>query len=174
MNPFTIRCGDVPGAGGAHVLSFGGDAGHPVSTLCRAGARSRRRHGAITRPVSSVLVTANFLFSRILDRFPATEGGVAETSLAWGAYELELADHQFERQRLHTEGYDMLPPNCSGGSATSSAGSIRRVKTRHHIGLGSLLWSTNFPQSTSTWPRVGARLHAVSTASPEAERLKYW
>jgi hypothetical protein len=64
---------------------------------------------AITRPVSSVLVVANFLYSRILFRFPCLKVVFAETSLAWGAYELELADHQFERQRLHTEGYDMLP-----------------------------------------------------------------
>src|SRR5262249_6492933 len=64
---------------------------------------------AITRPVSAVLVVANFLFARILERFPKLKVIFAETSLAWGAYELELADHQFERQRLQTEGYDLLP-----------------------------------------------------------------
>jgi predicted TIM-barrel fold metal-dependent hydrolase len=53
---------------------------------------------AITRPASAVLVMANFLFARILERFPKLQVIFAETSLAWGAYELELADHQFERQ----------------------------------------------------------------------------
>jgi hypothetical protein len=72
---------------------------------------------AITRPVSSVLVVANLLYSRILSRFPRLKVIFAETSLAWGAYELELADHQFERQRLHTEGYDMLPSEPSNGNA---------------------------------------------------------
>ena len=54
---------------------------------------------AITRPVSSVLVVANFLYSRILFRFPRLKVVFAETSLAWGAYELELADHQPRRFR---------------------------------------------------------------------------
>ena len=72
----------------------------------------------------------------------------SETSLAWGAYELELADHQFERQRLHTEGYDLLPSElfkrqCHLVGWFDTTG----LKTREHIGLDSLLWSTNFPQS---------------------------
>jgi predicted TIM-barrel fold metal-dependent hydrolase len=110
---------------------------------------------AITRPVSSVLVVANFLYSRILFRFPRLRVVFAETSLAWGAYELELADHQFERQRLHTEGYDMLPSElfrrqCSLTGWFDSTG----LKTRYYIGVDNLLWSTNFPQGTSTWPNT--------------------
>ena len=64
---------------------------------------------ALTRPVSSVQVVANFLYSRILMRFPTLKVVFAETTLSWGAYEIETADHQFERQRLHREGYDMTP-----------------------------------------------------------------
>ena len=54
---------------------------------------------ALTRPVSSVMVVANFLYSRILMRYPTLKVVFAESSLAWGAYGLETADHQFERQR---------------------------------------------------------------------------
>jgi predicted TIM-barrel fold metal-dependent hydrolase len=126
---------------------------------------------AITRPVSSVLVLANFLFSRILDRFPRLKIVFAETSLAWGAYELELADHQFERQRLHTEGYDLLPSalfkrQCHLVGWFDSTG----MKTRHHIGLGSLLWSTNFAQSTSTWPESRRAIARCFDGVPEDER----
>jgi predicted TIM-barrel fold metal-dependent hydrolase len=108
---------------------------------------------AITRPVSTVLVVANFLFSRILTRFPRLKVVFAETSLAWGAYELELADHQFERQRLHTEGYELLPSQlfkrqCYLVGWFDKTG----LKTREHIGIDNMLWSTNFPQATSTWP----------------------
>lgn len=126
---------------------------------------------AITRPVSSVLVLANFLFSRILDRFPGLKVVFAETSLAWGAYELELADHQFERQRLHTEGYDLLPSalfrrQCHLVGWFDSTG----MKTRHHIGLNNLLWSTNFPQSTSTWPESRRAIARCFDGVPENER----
>jgi predicted TIM-barrel fold metal-dependent hydrolase len=126
---------------------------------------------AITRPVSAVLVMANFLFARILERFPKLNVIWAETSLAWGAYELELADHQFERQRLHTEGYDLLPSQlfkrqCHIVGWFDTSG----METRHHIGLKSLLWSTNFPQSTSTWPESRKAIARSFEGVPEKER----
>jgi predicted TIM-barrel fold metal-dependent hydrolase len=126
---------------------------------------------AITRPVSTVLVIANFLYSRILERFPKLKVVFAETSLAWGAYELELADHQFERQRLHTEGYDLLPSvlfkrQCHLVGWFDSTG----LKTRYHIGLDNLLWSTNFPQATSTWPESRQTIARCFEGIPENER----
>ena len=126
---------------------------------------------AITRPVSAVLVMANFLFARILERFPKLHVIWAETSLAWGAYQLELADHQFERQRLHKEGYDLLPSalfkrQCHIVGWFDTTG----LKTRHHIGVDKLLWSTNFPQSTSTWPESRKAIARSFDGVPENER----
>jgi predicted TIM-barrel fold metal-dependent hydrolase len=126
---------------------------------------------AITRPVSAVLVMANFLFARILERFPRLKVIFAETSLAWGAYELELADHQFERQRLHTEGYDLLPSalfkrQCHIVGWFDTTG----LKTRHHIGVDKLLWSTNFPQATSTWPESRQAIARCFDGIPASER----
>src|SRR5262249_3053991 len=126
---------------------------------------------AITRPVSAVLVMANFLFARILERFPNLKVIFAETSLAWVAYELELADHRFGRKRLHTEGYDFLPAalfkrQCHIVGWFDTTG----LKTRHHIGLDNLLWSTNFPQSTSTWPESRKAIARSFDGVPEKER----
>jgi predicted TIM-barrel fold metal-dependent hydrolase len=126
---------------------------------------------AITRPVSSVLVVANFLYSRILFRFPKLKVVFAETSLAWGAYELELADHQFERQRLHTEGYEMKPSElfhrqCYLTGWFDTTG----LRTRHYIGLDNLLWSTNFPQATSTWPNSREVIGRCFEGLPDQER----
>jgi uncharacterized protein len=126
---------------------------------------------ALTRPVSSVLVVANFLYSRILHRFPRLKVVFAETTLAWGAYELELADHQFERQRINTEGYDLKPSElfqrqCHLVGWFDTTG----IKTRHHIGLDNILWSTNFPQTTSTWPESRRSIARCFDAVPEQER----
>jgi predicted TIM-barrel fold metal-dependent hydrolase len=126
---------------------------------------------AITRPVSTVLVVANFLFSRILDRFPKLKVVFAETSLAWGAYELELADHQFERQRLHTEGYKLTPSElfkrqCNLVGWFDATG----PKTRSHIGVGNMLWSTNFPQPTSTWPESRHAIDRSFEGIPDSDR----
>jgi uncharacterized protein len=126
---------------------------------------------AITRPVSSVLIVANFLYSQILHRFPKLKVVFSETSLAWCAYELELADHQFERQRINTEGYDLTPSqlfkrNCHMVGWFDTTG----MKTRHHIGLNSILWSTNFPLGTSTWPESRKAIERCFDGVPENER----
>jgi len=108
---------------------------------------------AITRPVSSVLVVANMLFSRILSRFPRLQVVFAETSVAWAAYELELADHQFERQRLQREGYDVMPSELFKRQCYFTGWFDRTgIQTRYHIGLNNIMWATNFPLATSTWP----------------------
>jgi uncharacterized protein len=126
---------------------------------------------AMTRPVSTVLVMANFLFARILDRFPDLKVVFAETTLAWAAYELELSDHQFERQRLHHEGYKLMPSElfkrqCYMVGWFDTTG----LKTRHHIGLNALLWSTKFPLATSTWPESRKVIERCFDGIPENER----
>jgi predicted TIM-barrel fold metal-dependent hydrolase len=126
---------------------------------------------ALTRPVSSVLVVANFLFSRILSRFPDLRVIFAETSLAWAAYELELADHQFERQRLHTEGYELTPSQLFKRQCSFTGWFDRTgVQTRHYIGLDSILWSSNFPLATSTWPNTGEFIDRCFAGVPDGER----
>jgi len=126
---------------------------------------------AITRPVSSVLVVANFLFSRILFRFPRLKVVFAETSLAWGAYELELADHQFERQRLNMEGYELRPSElfkrqCYLTGWFDHTG----IETRYHIGIDNIMWSTNFPLATSTWPNSRDFIARCFAGVPDEER----
>jgi uncharacterized protein len=126
---------------------------------------------AITRPVSSVLIVANFLYSRILFRFPQLKVVFAETSLAWGAYEMELADHQFERQRLHTEGYDMLPSELFRRQCYLTGWFDKTgLQTRQYIGVDNLLWSTNFPQGTSTWPNSREVIGRCFEGIPDDER----
>ncbi len=126
---------------------------------------------ALTRPVSSVLVVANFLFSRILFRFPTLRVVFAESSLSWGAYELELADHQFERQRLHTEGYELTPSQLFKRQCYFTGWFDRAaISTRHHLGLNSIMWSSNFPLATSTWPNTRDFIERCFTGVPEAER----
>jgi uncharacterized protein len=98
-------------------------------------------------------VVANILYSRILMRFPSLQVVFAETGLNWGAYELETADHQFERQRLHMEGYDMTPSEMFHRQCYLVGWYDRSgVESRHYLGVDNILWCTNFPQATSTWP----------------------
>jgi predicted TIM-barrel fold metal-dependent hydrolase len=128
---------------------------------------------ALTRPVSSVQVVANFLYSRILMRFPRLKVVFAETSLGWGAYELETADHQFERQRLHLEGYELKPSEMFHRQCYMTGWYDRTAITgRRYIGVENILWSTNFPQATSTWPTTRDAIARSFQGVPDNERAR--
>ena len=129
--------------------------------------------GALTRPVSSVQVVANFLYSRILMRYPGLKVVFAESSLAWGAYELETADHQFERQRLHLEGYEMTPSEMFHRQCYMTGWYDRAaIAARHYLGVDNIMWETNFPQATSTWPETRHYVAQSFQDVPEDERAK--
>jgi uncharacterized protein len=128
---------------------------------------------ALTRPVSSVMVVANFLYSRILMRDPTLKVVFAESSLSWGAYELETADHQFERQRLHLEGYDMTPSQMFHRQCYMTGWYDRSaIEARHYLGVDNIMWETNFPQATSTWPETRDYVARSFQGVPEDERAK--
>jgi hypothetical protein len=153
--------GDVPGARRAGVLPRGRVAQDPVPAVHRVLAadcigdgidNAPREHGA-GRGELSVLAHPR------------------STSLAWGAYELELADHQFERQRLHTEGYTLKPSELFKRQCHLVGWFDRTgLKTREHIGVANMLWSTNFPQATSTWPESQHAIARCFEGIPDNEK----
>ena len=118
-------------------------------------------------------MVANFLYSRILMRFPRLKVVFAETSLAWGAYEIETADHQFERQRLHLEGYDMTPSEMFHRQCYMTGWYDRAaIETRHYLGVDNIMWETNFPLATSTWPSSRETIAKSFDGVPDDERAK--
>ena len=128
---------------------------------------------ALTRPVSSVQLVANFLYSRILFRYPGLKVVFAESSLGWGMYELETADHQFERQRLNLEGHEMTPSEMFHRQCYLTGWYDQApIEGRHHLGVDNIMWSTNFPQATSTWPSTRDYVARSFRGVPEAERDK--
>jgi predicted TIM-barrel fold metal-dependent hydrolase len=128
---------------------------------------------ALTRPVSSVQVVANFLYSRILLRYPTLKVVFAETALGWGAYEMETADHQFERQRLYMEGYDLKPSEMFQRQCYITGWYDQAaLANRHYVGVDNILWETNFPQATSTWPTTWDYINRGFQGVPADERAK--
>ena len=128
---------------------------------------------AITGPVSSVPILANLLFSRILTRFPTLKFVLADTSLAWGAYLVETADHQFERQRLHNEGYDLKPSELFRRQCYMTGWYDRAgLQVRSYLGVENILWQTNFPRATSTWPNTRQYIQRSFADIPADERAK--
>ena len=127
----------------------------------------------ISGPVSSVPILANLLFSQILTRFPNLRFVFAEASLAWGAYLLETADHQFERQRLHSEGYELKPSEIFGRNCYMTGWYDRAgLIVRKYLGVENILWESNFPQANSTWPNTRDFVQRSFANIPTADRSK--
>ena len=106
---------------------------------------------ALTRPASLVFVLVNLLLSRILLRFPKLNIVFAESSVGWGTYLLEYGDHQAEQDRLHLEGYPRLSEMFRRCYLTGWYDRAT-LKTRSYVPAENILWATNFPLATSTWP----------------------
>lgn len=127
--------------------------------------------GGIVRSVSSIAVLANFLFSRVLYRFPKLKVVFAESSLGWAAYELEYADYQSAADGLQTEGYPLKPSELFQRQCFFTCWYDRKsLRVRKYPGSANILWSTNFPLQTSTWPATRRHLDGAFADVPESER----
>lgn len=107
---------------------------------------------ALTQPASLVFVVSNLLLSRILLRFPKLKVVFAESSLGWGTYLLEYGDHQAEQDRLRLEGYPKLSEMFRRQCYLTGWYDRAPLKSRSYVTAENILWSTNFPRATSTWP----------------------
>jgi len=126
---------------------------------------------SVTRQASSISILVHLLISRVLMRHPKLKVVFAESSLSWGAYQVEFADQQFKEDGLMLEGYDLLPSQlfqrqCYFTGWYGRAG----IDTREIIGIDNIMWGTNFPRSTSTWPHTQAELAEVLRGVPESDR----
>ncbi len=128
---------------------------------------------AISRPASSVSVLVNLLISKILMRFPDLKVVLAESGLGWGAYLLEYTDYQAKGDQLPQNGYDLMPSemfrrNCYLVGWYDRAS----LRVRRFIGAENILWSSQFPLATSTWPNTKQTLARSFEGVDETERRK--
>ena len=114
---------------------------------------------AITRPASTVSVLVNLLISKILPRFPKLKIVLGESGLGWGAYLLEYTDFQATGDQLPKNGYDLMPSEMFKRQCYLVGWYDRAsLRVRNYIGPDNILWSTQFPLATSTWPKTQAAL----------------
>ncbi|HEY3168024.1 MAG TPA: amidohydrolase family protein, partial [Candidatus Binatia bacterium] len=104
---------------------------------------------AVIRPAGAVFDLSNILFSRILLRFPKLNVVFAESTVGWGTFLLEYADHQYEQDHCN---YELTPSGMFRRQCYLTAWyEPVRINARH-IGTDRILWATNFPTANSTWP----------------------
>ena len=104
---------------------------------------------AATRSASAVFDLTNLLFSRILVRFPHLKVIFAGSTIGWGTFLLEYADHQYEQDHCD---YALKPSEMFHRQCYLTAWYDDVAINARHIGSGNILWSCNFPAADSTWP----------------------
>ena len=118
----------------------------------------------------------NLIFSGVLDRYPRLKWVCAETGLGWVNYILEGCDHEWERRHLWTEGILTRPSELFRRQIYvdfwyESAG----IQQRHAIGIENIMWESDYPHSTSTYPESWEFVKRTLAGVPEEEQklLRY-
>jgi predicted TIM-barrel fold metal-dependent hydrolase len=104
---------------------------------------------AVIRPASAAFDLTNILFSRILLRFPKLNVVFAESTIGWGTFLLEYADHQYEQDQCN---YEITPSEMFRRQCFLTTWYDSVEINARHIGASNILWSNNFPAANSTWP----------------------
>ena len=153
------------GSGGAQGISFPAPwEGHNAVTRLSDGS---------TRTISAnIMVMSTILFSGILERFPALKVVSSESGLGWAPYLLEVADHQWEAQNLKVRGSLKIKPSdyfhrqCYINFWFEAVG----LRMRDVIGMDNIMWSSDFPHPTSTFPKSQWYIERAIGNWSEAER----
>jgi uncharacterized protein len=129
--------------------------------------------GAATAPASSAIVLVNLLCSRILLRHPDLRVIFGESALGWGAFLLEYADHQFEQDRV--QNYELKPSEMFRRQCYLTGWYEPVAGHIEYLGAPNLLWATQFPLASSTWPSTRKTIeHCFVDVPAEPQRQILW
>ena len=113
------------------------------------------------------------LFSGILDRFPRLKFTMAETGTGWMAYVLEACDLEWEKLHLWSEGIETRPSDTFRRQIYTSFWFERSgVELRDFIGVDNIMWESDYPHITSTYPHSREHVERAVAGVPQEERVK--
>lgn len=85
---------------------------------------------------------------------------------------MPTGDHQAEQDRLHLEGYPKLSEMFRRQCYLTGWYDRATLKTRSYVPAENILWATNFPLATSTWPNTRDYLARSMDGLPEDARRR--
>ena len=127
-----------------------------------------------TRTISvHMQVVANVLFSGVLDRFPKLKTVTVESGIGWIPYLLELSDHEYANLNVAADGLKTKPSEAFRRQMWANFWYEEfGMRNRYEIGVDNIIYETDYPHPTSTWPNSKRlRDHALRDV-PADERRK--
>ncbi len=155
------------------VWSEAQDAGLPVAfhAFVRGpGGRATVTEGTmdalVERPARVQRALLSLILGGAFSRFPGLRIVSVENEAGWAASMLERADLSYRRGRFRDVGTgapDRLPTEVFRDHVFLTVLSDRTaIHARSVIGVGNLLWSSDYPHNVSTWPNSADHIRAWS------------
>jgi uncharacterized protein len=137
-----------------------------------AGARA---FDNVRQSAGSAALINGMVLSGILYRFPNLHPVFPASAIDYVPFALEALDHQWERQRLaENEGLIQRPSEifrrqCYVTTWKEKVG----LRNRNYIGPERILWESEFPRSTSTYPESARMIenNFAEVPAPEREQI---
>ena len=128
--------------------------------------------GGTNAAAANSQLMATVLFSGILDRFPRLKFVSSESGLGWAPYVLENADYQWAQMNLSREGMALSPTDYFHRQCYINFWyEILTDLMQESIGIDSIMWLSDFPHPTSTWPNSREYLDkSLVHVTPEERR----
>ena len=113
----------------------------------------------------------------VFERHPRLRVAITEGTCSWAPELLQLMDlrydHGMEDQKLgnYRDHLSLKPSEYFRRNVALGASCVRRseVERRHEIGVGSIMWGTDFPHPEGSWPHTREDMQEVFAGLPEDE-----
>jgi uncharacterized protein len=135
-------------------------------------AAAARAFDNVRQSAGSAALINGMVLSGVLYRFPKLEVVFPGSAIDYVPFALEALDHQWERQLLaKNEGLTQRPSEifhrqCYVTTWKEKVG----LRNRRYIGADRILWESEFPRSTSTYPESAAMIETNFSEVPAQER----
>jgi predicted TIM-barrel fold metal-dependent hydrolase len=118
-------------------------------------------------------VAATLLFSGIFERYPGLKVVFAEGGAGWVPYLVDLADHQWERQRMANHGMPQ-PPHETFRAHCYANFWFEQIndEIRRQPGIANVMWLSDFPHPTATYPTSQEYIaHSLKDVTEEERQM---
>lgn len=140
-----------------------------------SGFTPHQHHSSFTIPCGAwpAQIIPTLVFSGMADDFPRLKWVFAETGVGSINYVIAGCDHEWEQRHLWTAGLPTRPSEIIRRQMYidfwyEAAG----IEERHNFGVDNIMWESDFPHVTSTYPRSWKFVEHSLQGVPESEAKK--